>query len=239
VTAGVVYYSGGRCDERILAAARLSIEASGLPIVAVTLQPLRWPSARSIVLPYTRGIETMFRQILAGLEAIGTDLVFLAEHDVVYAAEHWLFRPPDRSRYWYNLNTWKVDAATGRAVTYETKQTSGLCADRHLLMAHYRARVDRVAREGYSTRMGYEPGSHGRPERIDDVESDTWRAARPNIDVRHSQNLTASRWRQSEFRSQRSCRGWTESDQVPGWGRTAGRFDDFLDEVTRGAVERA
>jgi hypothetical protein len=176
---------------------------------------------QNIVMDAERGYLTMFRQILAGLEALDTDDAFLAEHDLLYSPSHFDFAPPTQDRYYYNLNVWKVDADTGRAVTYLTKQTSGLCADRHLLIQHYRERIRRCEAEGFSRRMGFEPGSHGRKERIDDVSSDVWRSQYPNIDIRHDKNLTASRWSQADFRDQKHCQGWRESDEIPGWGKVS------------------
>ena len=178
-----------------------------------------------------RGYLTMFRQILAGLEASDAEIVFLAEHDVLYHPSHFDFVPPRDDTYYYDLNVWKVDAATGRALHYITKQTSGLCASRKLLLDHYRARVARVEREGFTRSMGFEPGTHRTPRGIDDNPSGEWYSAVPNIDVRHGHNLTPSRWRQDQFRNPRSCRGWIEAGEVPGWGVTAGRMPEFLAEL--------
>ena len=86
--------------------------------------------------------------------------------------------------------------------------------------------------------MGFEPGTHSRRERVDDLKCETWMAQFPNIDIRHGHNLTPSRWKQSEFRNQKYCEGWTESDSVPGWGKTQGRFQEFLQEAV-GAVQQA
>jgi hypothetical protein len=44
-------------------------------------------------------------------------------------------------------------------------------------------------------------------------------SAVPNIDIRHGNNLTPTRWRKDQFRDQRYTKGWTEADEVPGWGR--------------------
>jgi hypothetical protein len=44
-------------------------------------------------------------------------------------------------------------------------------------------------------------------------------------------NLTQSRWRQDQFCSQRNCRGWTEADEVPGWGVTKDRFREILENI--------
>jgi hypothetical protein len=236
-TAGIVYYSDNRPDERILEAARASIEASGLPIAAVVLnEGFYWPAAENVSFFGERGYLTMFRQILFGLEALDTEYAFLAEHDVLYHPSHWDFVPPNDSAYYYNVHTFKVDAQTGRAVTYVTKQTSGLCANRQLLVEHYRERVRRVEREGFSRRMGFEPGSHRRPERVDDIPSEVWRSEFPNIDIRHDQNLTSTRWSPEQFRDQRNCQGWQEVDTVPGWGRTVGRMAEIFAEV-RGAQQ--
>jgi hypothetical protein len=210
-SAGIVYYSDCRGDADLLEACRAQLrQAAGeLQIVSVTLQPVAL--GRNIVLNAERGYLTMFRQILAGLEALDTDYAFLAEHDVWYSPDHFAFRPPSDAAYYYNLHWWKVDRATGHAVTYTAKQTSQLCANRELLIQHYRERVRRVEAEGFSRAMGFEPGSHGRKERVDDVPSDVWRSAQPNYDIRHGHNLTPSRWTQAEFRSQKHCQDWRET----------------------------
>ena len=174
----------------------------------------------------------MAKQILAGLEAMDTDVVFFCEHDVMYHPTHFDFIPPTRDVYYYNLNVWKLNAETGHAITYITKQLSGLCAYRDILVEHYRERVRRIETEGFSRKMGFEPGSHTRAERVDDRTSDVWHSEFPNVDIRHDKNLTQNRWSQSEFRNPRSCQGWTESDRIPGWGKTEGRFDAWLDQVS-------
>lgn len=235
-TKGVVYYSDCQADQRILRACREQLKQAmnGHRLVAATLEPVPDLDAPNIVFArYERGYLTMFRQILAGLEMCEAEVVFLAEHDVLYHPSHFDFTPPDRSKVYYNVNTWKVDAQTGRAVHYITRQTSGLCAYRDVLLAHYRERVRRVELEGFSRRMGFEPGTHRRPERVDDLQSEEWRSAWPNVDIRHRHNLTASRWSPSEFRDQRNCRGWIEANEVPGWGRTGDRFQAWLGEIGR------
>jgi hypothetical protein len=200
--------------------------------VSVTLKPMDF--GRNIVLPLERGRLTMFKQILAGLEALDTDIAFLCEHDCLYSKDHFEFTPPSKETYFYNQHTWRVDAKTGQALFYYCKQVSGLCAYRDLLVEHYRKRVERVEREGYDHKMGYEPGCHTPPRGIDSYPAEVWWSERPNVDIRHRHNLTASRWTQSEFRDQRTCRGWTMADAVPGWGVTKGRFPEFLAEISRG-----
>jgi len=233
--AGIVYYTDNRPGLGLLTGVqRQIVKASGdLPIVAVGLKPFVWPEATVLQFPGERGYLTMFRQILMGLEALQTEVVFFCEHDVLYASQgHFTFRPDRPDIYYYNQAVWRVHAGTGQAVTYVTKQTSGLCANRALLVQHYRERIRRVEATGHSYKTGFEPGSHGRPERIDDYGSGVWRSAVPNVDIRHDLSLTPSRWSPAMFRNTRSCRGWTEADAVPGWGVTKGRFAEFFAEHT-------
>lgn len=240
-TKGIVYYSDCRGDTAILAAARAQLDraAGRLPISSVTLEPIPLYVESSenpgptLVLAADRGYLTMFRQILAGLERMSADVVFLAEHDVLYHPSHFDFTPPRSDTYYYNRNVWKVDAATGRALHYDCDQTSGLCASRELLLQHYRARVARVEREGFTRRMGFEPGTHRTPRGVDDFKAEHWTSRWPNVDIRHGSNLTPSRWRKEEFRDQRYTAGWREAEEVPGWGRTFGRFPEWLAEVSK------
>jgi hypothetical protein len=161
----------------------------------------------------------MFRQILAGLEHMDAEIVFFAEHDCLYHPSHFYFTPELDNLFYYNNNLWKVDVLNGHgALFHYSNHLSQLCARRSLLLAHYRERVRRVEAEGFSRRQGFEPGTHGRKERIDDYGCDTWMSPWPNIDLRHGGNLTQSRWQKSQFRNQRFTKGWTLSDEVPGWG---------------------
>jgi hypothetical protein len=164
--------------------------------------------------------------------------VFFCEHDVLYHPSHFDFDLPARDKVFYNEHVWKVSAADGRALHYRCAQTSGLCADRQLLLAHYRTRVALVEAHGFTRAMGFEPGTHGRAERVDDLTSETWMSPVPNVDIRHDANLTKSRWSKSEFRDQRFTEGWTESDSIPGWGTTKGRFDEWLADLTTKARRR-
>lgn len=252
--AGVLYYSDSRAGAALLKACRRQLRhaAAGLPIVAVTLP--RYPvdnvlgaqgvvsidggpgdtfaGMRHVVLPLERGPLAMARQILTGLELLDVDVVFFCEHDCLYPPEYFDFRPASADAYYYAGHTWKVDAATGRALHYRCEQLSGLCADRRLLLAHFRRRVEVLERDGFTRRLGFEPGKPIRHGGLDDVPRATWWNRQPIVDIRHRDNLTPSRWRREQFRNPRYTAGWTEADAVPGWGTTAGRFDAWLEEVT-------
>jgi hypothetical protein len=87
--------------------------------------------------------------------------------------------------------------------------------------------------------MGFEPGTHNRPERVDDYKAQTWFSEVPIVDIRHGSNLTPSRWRRDQFKNQKFTEGWTEAVNIPGWPRLEGRtFEQFLQEVA-GASQQA
>ena len=110
-----------------------------------------------------------------------------------------------------------MDANTGRALFHYSNHTSQLCAMRSLLLEHYQKRVEIVRERGFTRKMGFEPGTHGRKERVDDYKCETWMSPAPNLDIRHGHNLTRSRWKKSQFRNQRFTKGWEEANGVEGW----------------------
>ena len=232
----IVYYTDNRLDEKLMDACQKQLRkaAGDIPIIATSLKGTGFGD-QNIMLNEERGYLTMFKQILAGLEATDADVIFFAEHDVMYHPSHFDYIPEGEDRYWYNENVWKVRVEDGHALHYLCQQTSGLCAYRPLLLRHYQERVRRTEEKfaelgdsrdyrRFIRRQGFEPGTHGREERVDDFKAKSWKSEYPNIDLRHEHNLTPSRWSQDEFRNKRYCKGWTEAEEVPGWGK----MEDFL-----------
>ena len=242
----IVYYTDGNLDPFIMSVVQKQLlrSANGCPIVSVSLQPIAF--GENIVLPLTRSYLTMFEEILAGLEASKSEIVFFAEHDILYTQSHFQFTPPKQDVYYYNTNVWKVRMSDGYAIHYDVQQTSGLCAYREFLLQHYRERVRRIEAEWdrlprhplgrYRYNMGFEPGTHGRPERIDDFKADSWQSEYPNIDIRHDKNLTVTRWSRDEFKDKRHAKNWVVAEEIPGWGQVKGRFSELLKDVEMGIV---
>ena len=226
---GIVYYTDNKLDANIMEIVQQNLLNQNLLIVSVSLAPIDF--GENIVLNLERSYLTMFKQILAGLGAIDADIVYFAEHDVIYHPSHFEFTPAKKDVYYYNQNTWKVRHTDGLSLFFYCKQTSQLCAYRELLIEHYKKRIERVEKEGFSRKMGFEPGSHGRPERVDDYKSEGYFSQYPNVDIRHAENLTSSRFKPEQYRSQRSIKGWTLADEIPFWGKTKGRFNEFLNEI--------
>ena len=240
-TKGCVYYTDNQCEERILDVARRQLKRStnGNAIISVSQFPINFGD-KNIVMNLIRSPLTMFKQILAGLKTIDTDIVFLTEHDLLYHPSHFEFTPPKKDVFYYNEHTYKLDWQTGQALFYYCKQTSGVVAYRDLLLEHYQKRVKIVEEQGFTRRMGFEPGTHAPPRGIDHYKAERYMSEFPNVDIRHRANLTSNRFKKEQFRSQRSIKGWKMVNEIPGWGITKNRFDDFLFEVDlRGAAQGA
>lgn len=224
---GIVYYTGNKVDLEIMGAVQRQLLKSGLPIVSVSLEPISF--GENVVLDLEPGVLTMFRQILAGIEASREEIIFLAEDDMLYHKSHFDFTPTLRNLFYYNVNSWKVHYVTGQALFYYCQQTGFIGAYRELLLEHYRERVRRVEKEGFRRWNGYEPGGHGVPRGYCNSRSESWRSVVPNIDIRHSTNLTWSRWSKDQFRN--PVKEWQEADEVPGWGLTKGKFQEVLRDI--------
>ena len=126
VSKGVLYYTDNQLDPGIMKACQEQLKQSvnGHRIVSVSLQPLDFGD--NITLPLERGMLTMFKQILAGLEALDCDIVYFCEHDVLYHPSHFDFVPPEHDKYYYNRNWWKLRLPDGFCLQHEGGQTSGL-----------------------------------------------------------------------------------------------------------------
>jgi hypothetical protein len=226
---GILYYTDNQLDPSIMKACQEQLlkSVNGYRIVSVSLQPIYFED--NIVLPLERGYLTLFKQILVGLEELNTDIVFMAEHDVLYSKEHFEFIPPEHDKYYYNKNWWKLRLPDGHCLQHDGAQTSGLCAYRDTLIKHYKQRVINTEKmwnelggnthpfRSFIRDQGFEPGTHHRAVSVDNLGFEYWDSPVPIVDIRHNGNLTANRWSIDQFR--RKPKMWTESDTIPYWGK--------------------
>lgn len=223
---GIIYYTDNQLKIKIAARVQRQLAKNGLPIVSASLKPMDFGT--NVYLPLEKGHLTMFKQILAALEASSAEIIFFCEHDVFYHPSHFEFTPPKKKVWYYNENVWKLDAKSGHALHYDCRQVSGIAVYRKTALKHYRKRVAMVEKNGFSMKMGFEPGTHRRHERVDDSISEGWKSEFPNIDIRHGNNLSPTRWKKEEFKNQKYTKGWVESDdEIPGWGKTKDLKDKF------------
>ncbi len=231
----LVYYTDSHCAEYILLACRRELEKCmkihNFPIISVSQTPINF--GKNIVMNISRSVLSMFKQILRGIQETDAEYIFLVEHDVLYHPSHFDFTPPRKDVFYYNRNRWAVSSDTGKAVFYQSNQVSHLCAHRDLLIKHYTKAVANIEKEGFKHDYGFAP-PRGLPKDQRVGKYDCYFSEFPAVDIRHGGAFTRQRMEKSEFRSERSCRDWKEAGEVPGWGKTFGRFDEFLRELSNG-----
>ena len=221
---GMIFYTDNILPEHVANAVqdqlrKISAEKN-IPIVSASLKPLdNMGTNIHVDLPWGR--LSMWKQILAALEASTSEYIFFAEHDVLYSPSHFEFTPPRKDTYYYNHNIWKVRLEDDLAIHYHACILSGMCCDRELAIKEFKKRVEVLTAEGkWRSSMGYEPGTRGiRRGGFFDNPWKSWESEVPLVDIKHGHNLTTQRWKKEEYRDQENCTNWEEStaDKVPGW----------------------
>jgi hypothetical protein len=225
---GIVYYTDNSCQERIANLARKKIDqaCNGIDIVSVSQYPLDF--GKNVVMELQRSSVSMFNQILKGLGTSKADIVYLVEHDVLYHPSHFDFIPPREDTLYYNKHRYALDAKTGQALHRYSMSPSHLVAYRELLFKYYQDLLRLIEERGYSRRkMGFAPG--GRTiDGMDKPNVETYVSELPNVDIRNIGNFTTSH----DFR-ERGLKDGELADEIPGWGKTKDRFDEFLMELSK------
>lgn len=209
LTKGVIYYTDNQVPVKLAKTVQRQIKASGLPIVSSSLKPMD-NMGKNVHLDMKRGSMTMFKQILAALEASTTDIIFFCEHDVLYHQSHFEFIPELNTKFYYNLNWWKV-WPDGLVARWDAKQVSGLVCYRELALEYYRRRIAEMETNGFN--RSYEPGGR------DTSQYETWNSPFPNIDIRLSNNLTKSHRSPEDAKDKSTVQNWQETtiDKIEGW----------------------
>ena len=142
-------------------------EARGIPIISVSQRPLDF--GRNICVgEIGRNWISLYKQLLAGIEAAQTEWVVVAEHDCLYTHEHLSYQPDDASVFWYNHNCWLVQWGGNHPelngmYSYwpQSLAMSQLICEKHLLRAAIVERLNILEHGGTMDRnfLGYgEPG---------------------------------------------------------------------------------
>lgn len=228
MTAGAIYYTSNRLEERLFLACQQQIlKGFQGEIVSVSLKPLSF--GKNIVLPLEPSYTSMVKQIITGLEVSTADYVFFLEHDVLYSKEHFDFVPAEKNVYYYNTNVFRWDYPTERMVRWDNMLTlSQLCVDRLFALDHYQKRLQAIKAAGYdkdqsrepdwARKWGYEPGTKKKKNgAFLEEKSDRWSSRFPNIDIRHKGTFSPPKVTLESFKHQPT--GWTEKplSKIHGW----------------------
>jgi len=194
---GIIYYTDNQLKLKIAKKVQKQLKSMGLPITSASLKPMAF--GNNFHVKMKRGREAYYKQIITALENCKQDIVFFCEHDVLYHPSHFEFIPPEKDKFYFNVNVWKINQEKGYGVKVDDcKQVSGLCCYRELALDYYK----KCAKDRH-----YEPQEN----RV------AMESRYPNLDIRHDNNLTKSRWDKSQFKNKKYIKGWTESKDIPGW----------------------
>jgi len=222
VSKSVIYYTNNICDENIFNTVLLRLKkiTGGMEQISVSHKKVDFGKNIVVHLPSTK--ESILRQIYAGVNECTSDVVYLAEHDVLYHPSHFEFVPKNPWQFFYNTNIWQLDSKIGVALFKKSKRTSQLVVYRKALKEYFVQLFKRIDTEGYKQRWGIAPKTH----RIDGISNSglkTFSSALPNVDIRHENNISeGSLIEFLLFRQSEEC--------IPYWGKTKGRFNEFLKE---------
>jgi len=231
LTKGVVYYTDNSCAERIIQVVRnrLNVICKDWDIVSVSQYPINF--GRNFVLPLERSVKSIYKQVVKGLQESKADIVFLCEHDVLYHSSHFDVVPPEKDVFYYDQNKWCLEEKDGKAVFYLSKNPSFMCAYRELLLEHYTKTLAYIEENGWTGKQGYSPPKGlPREQRVGRVE--TYMAEMPSIDVRSKTTWTGHKMKREDFRN--PPKDWKEAWEIPGWGKTKDRFNEFLRSISDG-----
>lgn len=205
-TKGIIYYTDNQLDPTINKMCQEQLLKANLPIVSVSLKPTDF--GENYVINMERGVKAYFTQIITALEKSTADIIYFAEHDVLYHPSHFEFIPPSRNKFYYNLNVWRWKYPEDFGVTWDANQVAELCGYRDHLLRWYRSKWDQIQRKGFD--RSYEPGGR------DENKFENWRSPEPNIDIRHGDNLTKSKWSLSDFRDKTTAKNFKQVS-LPDW----------------------
>jgi hypothetical protein len=226
---GIIYYTNNRIEERITIVCRkvLLKACNGIPIASVSHFPIDFGT--NIVVDLPSCSKSVFKQILIGLENCNADVIYLCEHDVLYHSSHFDYIPKYH-RFYYNQNRWSVDSYTGDALYRRTKAMSCLVSYKEILIDHFTNLLNLISKDGYKRSvMGFSPGTHRfNGMKIHGVRM--FESEYPNIDIRHNNNISGGSFNRNDF-DDRESRDWILTSEVPGWGKTKDRFDEFIKKL--------
>lgn len=240
-TKGAIYYTDNRPKSFILDECREQIKrAWNGKLVSVSLKPIDF--GENIVLEgVERSLTTMITQIIMGLTALDTDVVFFLEHDVLYHPSHFDFMPMREDIYYYNLNNWRWGVKEDFAITYDDlKSLSQLCVYRKTALTHYQGRLkyikdrkldlEKSHEPKWGRVMGYEPGTKSRRRGgFSDEEFGVWKSEFPNIDIRHRHTFSPPKYNLSDFKHPPTNWRQEKIDNIPYWNLRK-LHDEWIDK---------
>lgn len=220
---------------------KLIEEAKEIPIISISQKPIDL-GKNVCVGEIGKSWMSLYKQLLAGIEATQTDYIGICEHDCIYTYEHLSWIPPKDDIFYYNHNCWLTQWGGNHPeldgmYSYKPGRfaLSQLVCHKNLLK-HSTEEVMELLNMGLKVAKGMkwygEPGlisdtykafvhaESGRPTQIqrylknyiEKYNSESFSTVNPNLDIRHSTNFTGPK------------RGKKRCYELPYWGK----FSDVI-----------
>lgn len=202
----IIFYTDNQLNLKIAKMCQNQVKRIGLPIVSASLKPMDF--GKNIHIKLERGVKAYFSQIIAALEASTADIVYFCEHDVLYHPSHFDFVPPEPDKFYYNHNVWRWKYPEDFCVSWDANQVAELVCYREHVLNWYKEKFKQIEAEDFD--RSYEPGGR------DKTKFEVFWSTEPNIDIRHGENLTKSKWSKDDFRDKSTCVNWREG-KLPDW----------------------
>lgn len=161
----ILYYTDNNVDNDIRDMCIEQLKKAALPIVSVSFEPMDL-GHNICVGKQPRCDETIFWQICTGALECLNDIVYLAEHDVLYHSSHFDFIPRLRDVLYYNTNRYRWRLKDNKKWFWKSSNIAG--------------RSQIVAWGGAISK--HFSGIYQRKK--------TFKSECPNIDIRHNRNFT-------------------------------------------------
>ncbi len=248
MTKGIIFYTDNEAPAKLAWEVQFRLKTiakeRNMPIVTASLKQRLGFGDTNIYFPtLKRGPLTQYTQILSALQHSTADTIFFCEADILYHPSHFDFTPPKEDVFCFNTNNWVIwmnEEVTTRVDI--NIPLSMFCANRKLMIGHYRRRIARVMErrkameaagqsikdQAVSRNMGYEPGGEGSGEKVDNFTRVTWVSQWPNLDLRYGGNLTKGKRYPTDYHTRRWAQGWMEAKEIPGWGKVSDIVADLI-----------
>jgi hypothetical protein len=235
----ILYLTDNSLDEKLakFCLDQLWIRTKDIPVIIVSQKPVICDNYKNIVIgEIGRSWMSLYKQILAGIDACETDYIGIAEHDNLYCPEHLQWIPPTDDTFYYNHNCWLVQwggnhpELNGMYSYWPKRYALSQMVCHKDLLRKSTEEVMNLLNMGLKTERGMkwygEPGlisdtykafveaSSGRPTQLQrylkayttSYKSEAFKTEQPNIDIRHDTNFTGAK------------RGKQRCYSLPYWG---------------------
>jgi len=199
----IIYYTDNKLDKNIASFCfeNLLKVCGIIPIVLVSQKRTSFLYKGEIIVgDKSKSRQSMFEQIQSGLQVAKRiyqpDIVFMAEHDILYSKGYFDFIPPDNLIFYYaNNKYWMDDSKFVDCMS--ARHLSVLACNFNLLLSHINWRLYRMQylnmKKGGLTKS--EPGCSEVSQKFNTLKDPTGEnqyryLTPPCVDIRHGNNLS-------------------------------------------------